>query len=59
MKVGLWVLAGIVLFLIIEKVFAEEGEHDHVSQYINRLLMNNEKDEFVVLKIHPISWYDL
>ena len=32
MKVGLWVLAGILSFLIIEKVFAKEGEFEHVSQ---------------------------
>jgi hypothetical protein len=32
MKIGLWVLAGILSFLIIEKVFAKEGEFDHVSK---------------------------
>ena len=32
MKIGLWVLAGILSFLIIEKVFAKEGEFEHVSQ---------------------------
>lgn len=29
-KIGLWVLAGILSFLIIEKVFAKEGEFDHM-----------------------------
>lgn len=32
MKIGLWVLAGILSFLIIEKVFAKEGEFDHVGE---------------------------
>nr|XP_022339444.1 zinc transporter ZIP13-like [Crassostrea virginica] len=30
MKIGLWVLAGILSFLIIEKVFAKEGEFEHM-----------------------------
>lgn len=33
MKIGLWVLAGILSFLIIEKVFAKEGEFEHVCIY--------------------------
>ncbi|XP_069140208.1 zinc transporter ZIP13-like [Argopecten irradians] len=31
MKVGLWVLAGIISFLLIEKIFAKEGEFDHMG----------------------------
>ncbi|XP_060063599.1 zinc transporter ZIP13-like [Ylistrum balloti] len=31
MKVGLWVLGGIISFLLIEKIFAKEGEFDHIG----------------------------
>ncbi|XP_021375578.1 zinc transporter ZIP13-like isoform X2 [Mizuhopecten yessoensis] len=31
MKVGLWVLGGIISFLVIEKIFAKEGEFDHIG----------------------------
>ncbi|XP_033757530.1 zinc transporter ZIP13-like [Pecten maximus] len=31
MQVGLWVLAGIISFLLIEKIFAKEGEFDHIG----------------------------
>ncbi|CAC5372308.1 SLC39A13 [Mytilus coruscus] len=30
LSVGLWVLAGILTFLVLEKAFAKEGEFDHV-----------------------------
>ena len=34
-KLGLWIITGMLSFLIIEKIFAKEGEFDHVSSSQN------------------------
>ncbi|CAH1784629.1 unnamed protein product [Owenia fusiformis] len=47
MKIGLWVLTGILSFLIIEKIFAKEGEFDALEDECDEEedteIINNEK----------------
>ncbi|KAK3587519.1 hypothetical protein CHS0354_003661 [Potamilus streckersoni] len=50
-NIGLWVLAGILSFLIIEKIFAKEGEFEHLPDECEEESTTCKENSNVVTKI--------